>query len=340
MWGIGISDDALADWLRERGIDGDVVTDARILTGGTQNRLVRFTFGGRNLVLRRPPDQARDHSSAVNLREARILEALSSSTVPHPRLVAANDDIARFGTAFYVTDEVDGFCPAAGMPEPHRSTPHLRREMGLEAARVAATLSTVDIDELNLGDLGSRADYLQRQVERTAARMERVRISPSYRGELAVDPLIEWLYANVPQRWVAGLRHGDLHLGNMMFSRQDGSLAALIDWEQATMGDPLMDLGWLLVTWPGPGRVNTPTLVIEPWDGFPTADELVGEYAQHSDRGVDDLPWFEVIAGIQLAVLLEGTYLRSLEGKVPKPLGMEMHRTAEKLVDFVGRRAG
>ncbi len=339
MWGTGLGADVLAEWLRDVGVEGRTITDARELTGGTQNRLVRFDFGGRRLVLRRPPDHAREHSNSTNLREARILEALAATNVPHASLVAVNTDLERFGTAFYVTEEVDGFCPAAGMPEPHRSDPGLRREMGLEAARVGAQLSAVDIDELGLGDLGSRTDYVSRQIERTAGRMARLRESPVYDGALPVDPVIDWLRDNAPGEWVPGLRHGDLHLGNMMFSRRDGSLVALIDWEQATMGDPLMDLGWLLVSWPGPGRVNSITLAIEPWEGFPEAEDLVREYTEHSERSLDDLPWFEAMAGIQLAVLLEGTYLRALEGKAPRALGNEMHKTAGNLVDFVRMRA-
>lgn len=338
MWGAGLSASLLADWLRENGLDGEAITDARLLTGGTQNRLVRFTFGGRDLVLRRPPDHAREHSNPTNLREARILGALKKSDIPHAQLVAANQDSERFGSAFYVTEEVIGFCPAAGMPEPHRSDPRLRRQMGLEAARVGAKLSRLDIDELELGDLGSRTDYLRRQIERTAARMERLRVSPIYDGALPVDDVLMWLESCTPPHWVPGLRHGDLHLGNMMFSRTDGSLAALIDWEQATMGDPLMDLGWLIASWPEPGRVRSSTLAIEPWEGFPTVDELTREYAEHSTRGIDDLPWFEVMAGVQLAVLLEGTYLRSLEGKAPANLGVEMHRSATKLVELASRR--
>ena len=127
--------------------------------------------------------------------------------------------------------------------------------------------------------------------------------------------------------------HGDCTLGNVMFRHDKLEIAAIVDWEIATLGDPLLDLGWLLASWPDPdGTGIIAKLEVRPWQGFPTADELIARYASESGCDVHHAQWFIVLACYKLAVLLEGTHARACAGKAPQDLGTTLHHAASKVL--------
>ena len=331
----------LADWMDAMGLPRGPIESAERLTGGSQNILVRIVRGGESYVLRRPPLHKRDNSDETMRREARVLGALAGSDVPHPALIAACPDESVLGSAFYLMEPVDGFGIGEGLPEPHRSDPALRRSMGLSAAEGAAKLGAVDWRAVGLGDFGKVEGYLERQVPRWWSQLESYARFEGYPGHEIRDAerVAEWLTDHRPATWTPGILHGDYHLANVMFRHDRGSLAAIIDWELCTIGDPLLDLGWLLAMWPDPEHGGTTAVSIEPWEGFPTAEELVAAYAEASGRSLEDvIDWYFVLACYKLGILLEGTHARACAGKAPKEIGDLLHQQTLGLFKRASRR--
>ena len=315
----------------EHGLGDGPLTDLAELTGGTQNVLLRFTRSGRGYVLRRPPVHKRRNSDETMRREARVLAALAGSDVPHPGLIAAEPDESVLGAAFFLMEPIEGFNPAGGLPEPHRSDPGMRRRMGFSMADAAAALSRVDHVAVGLGDFGRPEGWLERQVDRWRGQLASYDELDGYPGpEIpGVDRVADWLEANRPGSWQPGIIHGDLHFANVLVRPDAPQLAAVVDWELCTIGDPLLDLGHLLATWPGDG----PGGVGEGITDLPTKAELVGRYAEGSDRAVDDIDWYHVLAAYRLGIILEGTHARAFAGKAPKEIGDLLHATTVGLFD-------
>jgi aminoglycoside phosphotransferase (APT) family kinase protein len=146
-----------------------------------------------------------------------------------------------------------------------------------------------------------------------------------------VDALAEWLAGHLPAHWEPGLIHGDFHLGNVMFSRDEARVAAVVDWELATIGDPLLDLGHLLATWPSadPRRTALPT----PMPGLPDRRAIIERYAGGSTRDLGAIDWYQALACYRLAVILEGSYARACAGKAPMDVGRRLHAVAESLIE-------
>lgn len=309
------------------------------LAGGTQNILLKFSRSGRVFVLRRPPIHQRDNSNETMRREARLLAALAGSPVPHPAFIAACQDEAVLGAAFYLMAPVDGFNPAAGMPALHAGSAEIQHRMGLALVEGIAALAAIDYRAIGLEGFGKPENYLERQVSRWKAQLASYADLPGWTGprELpGVERVAAWLDANRPGRFVPGIMHGDYHLANVMYRYDSGELAAIVDWELATIGDPLIDLGWLLATWPLPGQDQS-TVSVKPWIGFPTAHELVAHYAARSDRDMANMRWYGVLACYKLGILLEGTHARACAGKAPRETGDLLHGRAVGLFERAQR---
>ena len=330
---------ALGRWMDAQGLPPGPVTGAEALPGGTQNLLLRFRRGDRTYVLRRGPRHLRRASNQVMRREARVLQALAGSDVPHPTFVAGpgEPDTGVAGDAvFYLMAPVEGFNPSAGMPPPFAGDPALRHEAGLQVAEAAARLGAVDHLAAGLADFGKPDNFLERQVERWMGELD------SY-GELAgypgpeipgLDDVAAWLDANRPGEWRPGIMHGDYHLSNVMIAPDAPRVTAIVDWEMCTIGDPLLDLGNLLGTWPiGPdGTPGDPAGSggfggIGPADGLPRPAELVARYAEHTDRDTAAVPWYVAMACFKLGIVLEGTHARACAGKAPVAVGDLLHAT-------------
>ena len=323
----GVDVAALAAWMDGEGLDaGAPIDDVERITGGTQNVLLRFRRGSRHYVLRRPPPHKRANSDETMRREARVLAALAGTDVPHPALVAACGDVEVLGAGFYLMEPVDGFNPTQGLPEPHRSDPALQREMGLSMADAIAAVGRVDVAAVGLADLGKPDGWLERQVERWRSHLRSYDAIEGYGGPSGipdVERVATWLEAHRPTSWTPGLIHGDFHFANVLVRPDTGALAAVVDWELATLGDPLLDLGHLLATWPGPG---SPMAVAGASDGgLPSRDDVIARYADGSDRPVDDVDWYQVLACYRLGIILEGTHARAAAGQAPKAVGDLLH---------------
>ena len=321
----------LGAWMDAQGLPAGPFEEVERLGGGTQNVLLRFARGGRAYVLRRPPLHKRARSDETMRREARVLAALRGSAVPHPELIAACPDEEVLGAAFYLMEPVRGFNPSTGLPPLHASDPAIRRRMGLAMADAIAALGEVDWRAAGLEGFGRPEGFLARQVPRWQAQLESYAELPGYPGPdiPGVDAVAAWLEANRPPEAEPGILHGDFHLANVLFDPDGPELAALVDWELATIGDPRLDLGWLLATWPdaegrGPGAVAAG---IRPWHGFPTREELLARYAERSRRDLSAAAWYEVLACYKLGIVLEGTHARACAGRAPKAVGDALHAT-------------
>lgn len=311
------------------------LTDVTVLTGGTQNILLRFDRSGRSYVLRRPPSHKRRNSDETMRREARVLAALAGTDVPHPGLIAAEPDIEVLGAAFYLMEPIDGFNPADGLPDPHRSDPTMRHAMGLSMAGAAAALSRVDHEAVGLGDLGRPDGWLERQVDRWRSQLTGYDDFDGYPGPdiPGVDMVAAWLDAHRPASWTPGIIHGDLHFANVLVRHDGPELAAVVDWELCTIGDPLLDLGHLLATWPGGDDGHGPGAVGAGITDLPGKEELVAHYASTSGRNVEDVDWYHVLAAYRLGIILEGTHARAFAGKAPKEIGDLLHATTVGLFE-------
>jgi aminoglycoside phosphotransferase (APT) family kinase protein len=262
------------------------------------------------------------------VREARVLGLLVGSGVPHPELIAACDDAGVIGAGFYLMRAVDGFNPTVEVPYPR--DPVAQRQLGLAMADTLAALARVDVRGVN--DLGHPDGWLERQVSRWQRQLESYAELPGYPGaDLAgVGEIGAWLDTHRPAAPVIGLIHGDFHFANVLARSDRPEVAAVVDWELATLGDPLLDLAHLLATWPGDGPGAVSNLPAAP--GLPSHAEVIEHYARESGRDLADFGWFRVLACYRMAVLLEGTHARAAAGQAPTDVGLSCHRMAEALL--------
>ena len=333
----GVDLAALASWMNDQRLGAGPVQVVQRLAGGTQNILVLLERAGRRYVLRRPPLHLRANSNETMRREARVLHALAGTDVPHPALIAACPDEQVLGAAFYLMEPIDGFNAMSGLPESHRFA-DLQHAMGLSVADALAALGRVDPVANGLADFGKPDDFLARQAPRWLSQLESNGQLNGWPGPGAlgdVAAVAAWLEAGRPTVFTPGLMHGDYHMANVMFRNDGPQVAAIIDWELATLGDPLLDLGWLLATWPQPGDPGF--MVVAPWIGFPSAAELVERYGRGSARDLTAIGWYAVLACFKLGILLEGTYARARAGQAPAETGDRLHANATWLFERARR---
>ena len=335
--------DRLAAWMDERGLEAGPIEAAERPPGGTQNILLRFRRGERWFMLRRPPMSPRMNGSETMRREARVLGALADTDVPHPRLIAACPEENVLGAAFYLMEPIEGFNPTVGLPPLHAGSPQVRREMGFALVDGIAALGRVDHVARGLSDFGKAEGFLERQVGRWKKQLDSYAEYAGWAGpgEIAgVEEVGAWLAAHTPKAFKPGIIHGDYHLANVLYRLDSPQLAAVVDWELTTIGDPLLDLGWLMATWPQTEGGDAGNVSVQPWDGFPTADELVDRYAGQTDRDLSHMRWYGVLACYKLGIILEGTHARAAAGKAETATGEALHnqtlslfRRAQRWID-------
>jgi aminoglycoside phosphotransferase (APT) family kinase protein len=295
----------LEAFLDEHGLgQGDITADP--VGEGHSNVTYVVARRGGEWVLRRPPRPPLPPSAHDVLREARLLRALEPTSVRVPKVVATCDDETVIGAPFYVMERVHGTVINAALPE--GVTP---ARIGEELIDALVEVHATDWRACGLEGFGKPTGYLQRQVRRFTGLWEH----NATREIAALDEVTTWLRANVPESGPATIVHGDYRLGNVMFTGD--RLSAIFDWELATIGDPLADVGYLLATWAQEGDpestiASLTTVTRAP--GFPTRDDLVARYEQRSGRSMRDLRWYTTLALWKSAIFLEGSYKRRLAG--------------------------
>jgi aminoglycoside phosphotransferase (APT) family kinase protein len=320
----------LTEWIASHDVPGSgPITGAKKLAGGLQNTVFLLERGSDSFVLRRPSRHVRQGSNETMLREARVLRALAGSAVPHPEIYASCDDPAIIGACFYLMAPLEGFAPSQQLPGSYATDPVWRRAMGEELVRGAVALGAVDYKAVGLADLGKPEAWHERQVGRWRSQLDGYRSMPNYDGELPhVDEVGRWLTDNLPKDKRIGIVHGDFQFANVMFSLRAPQISGVVDWELTSLGDPLLDLGWILTSWWEPGDPDGKRPLVQPWQDFLSRAELVRLYGEISGRDLSAVPWFFTLGCYKLACLLEGTYARSKQGQIPANVGQHVHAYA------------
>ena len=269
--------------------------------------------GQTKVVLRRPPRPPLPPSAHDVVREATLLRALAGHYSRLPTVLLTCTDEAVIGAPFYVMEHLDGDVLIDAIPS-RFAAPARRREIGRELVDALAELHAVDWRACGLEDFAPPTGYLPRQLRRFGELWERNRT----RDVPVLDRVTEWLWQKAPVSRETTVIHGDYRLGNAIFAPgTPARLSAVLDWELATLGDPLADVGYLLANWPAPGQPRDPMndlsrLASEP--DMPTRDELLARYEEVSGRSLQDIDWYRVLAVWKSAIFLEGSYRRYRDG--------------------------
>jgi aminoglycoside phosphotransferase (APT) family kinase protein len=287
---------------------------AELIQGGKSNLTYRLTDGSHDWVLRRPPlghVLATAHDMA---REYRVMSALTPTPVPVPAMVTLCEDPAVIGAPFYVMEYVEG-----SILRRTRDTDKLddrqRTALAHRLIDTLADLHEVDPAEVGLGDFGHPDGFLERQVRRWTQQLERSRS----REIPGIDDLSGELATNIPVSQRASVVHGDYRLDNVLVG-PDQQIMAVLDWEMATLGDPLCDLGLLPVyAAPAPGVAGIVSDGMGPHNGFPSIESLVRRYADRSGLDVSHLSWYTALGYYKLAVICEGIHYRYATGQTVGP---------------------
>ncbi|MGY4868200.1 phosphotransferase family protein [Mycolicibacterium elephantis] len=329
---------ALQRWMRQQNL-GSTVTDVEPLTGGTQNIVVRIRIDGRPMVLRRPPLHPRPTSDKTMLREIAALRTLAGSNVPHPGFIAGCADLDVLGVVFYLMEEVDGFNPGSEVDEAYVRDPEMRHQVGLSYAASLAQLGNVAWEGSPLAELKRPGSFLERQVPQFLRLLESYRHDRYDPASLAVGELAEWLEANRPPDGQPGILHGDPHLSNVLLRRDKPELAAFVDWEMCTIGDPLLDLGWMLICWPLETNTITAGAALAELGGLASRRELLEAYLGAGGRQTSRLDWYVAMACFKLGIVIEGTWSRFLVGQASRDAGERLHANAQNLIEIGTRVA-
>lgn len=306
----GIDAARVAEWLGEH-VDGiRLPVSFALVSGGRSNLTYRVTDAdGVVRALRRPPTGGVLSTAHDMSREWRFIRALADTEVPVPQPLAYCDDTAVVGAEFYVMSFVDGVVPADRDAAERTFPVSARRHAGEQVVDVLAALHRVDPDEVGLGSAARRDGYLQRQLTRWQRQVHQ-----SGAPNLALlDRVHDALVTHLPPQ-TSGIVHGDYRPGNLSFA-VDGRVLAIFDWELATLGEPLADLGWLISTWEEPGDATPPTTPgPSTAPGFPTRAELTDRYARRSGRDVSDLPYYVAFSRWRSACIAAGVRARYQAG--------------------------
>jgi len=308
----------LERFLDEHGI-GAGELEAERIGEGHSNLTFLVRRGDARVVLRRPPRPPLPPSAHDVLREARLLRALGPTPVRAPRVLAVGEDERLLGVPFYVMEEEHGTVITHSVP-PALDDPGGRAAIGRDLVSALAEIHSVDWRARGLEGFGKPTGYLERQLRRFGGLWEHNKTRELPR----VQQVGDWLAGNLPESPRATIVHGDYRLGNVMV-RDDPPprVAAIFDWELATIGDPLADVGYLTVTWveagdPADTMFSSLTAVTRQ-EGFQTRDELVALYEEATGRSMSDLRWYQTLALWKAAVFMEGNYKRSLAGTTDDP---------------------
>jgi len=313
-WVEGIDVRAVTDWLVTNVAGTTPPLDFTLIAGGRSN----LTFSvadaaGHRYALRRPPTSHVLPTAHDMAREHRIITALGPTRVPVPATLGLCADPAVNGSPFYVMELVTGHVLRDAAAVEQVLDPPSRWRAGQSVVDTLAVLHDVDVEKVGLGDFARHDGYVERQLRRWIGQFRSSQV-PGVDTASAVEAVHDALASSVPEQTSTSIVHGDYRLDNVMLS-DDGAVRAVLDWEICTLGDPLADLGLLMVYWTEPGDTAaiagvTATTVA----GFPTRSELVERYEKASGRDVSALPYFVAFGYWKLACILQGVYARYIGG--------------------------
>jgi aminoglycoside phosphotransferase (APT) family kinase protein len=306
--------DPLREFLDSHGLDAPAELSASPIGEGHSNVTFALSTG---LVVRRPPRGPLPPSAHDVLREARLLRALEPTPVRVPRVLGVCDDRDVIGAPFYVMEQVRGEVITDSMPEA-LDNPAQRDRIADQLIEALVELHSVDWTRVGLEGFGKPTGYLERQLRRFTGLWEHNRT----REVPEVEEVGRWLAANLPESPPATIVHGDYRLGNTMFAQTaPAHLVAIFDWEMATIGDPLADVGYMMIHWTQAGdpvgKFNLHSVTTLP--GFPTRDELIARYEARAGRPVRALDWYVALALWKAVVFMEGNYKRAVAGSTDDP---------------------
>ena len=324
--------DSLRRYL-DAALGDDLLLTVTPLAGGGSCEVFEVGRGSARWVLRRAPRHASSATAHDVLREFRILDAIKDEDVRIARPVLSCSDPAVFGAPFYLMGYVDGAPIRSSVPAAWTDAPQTHGRALEELVDALASIHAVDWDACGLGDLAHHGPFLARQVARWLDQLD------SYGGrELpSARRIAAWLEEHRPADGPLALCHGDYKLDNVLFApTAPPRLLAVVDWEMAAIGDPLVDLAWALIFHPGPegtmplGRAKPPTFSLA---HLPTPTALVERYAARSGRDTGTMAWYAVFARWKLAIVLEGSYAKHLRGQSDKPVHEFFGAQADRLLE-------
>ena len=321
----GINDANVTRWLVDN-IDGLTAPFTfELITGGRSNLTFRVTdANGRRVVLRRPPTSHVLASAHDMAREHRIIAALAQTDVPVAPALGFCDDPSVNDQPFYVMDFVDGNILRLASEVEKLLDEESRRRAGQQIVDVLVALHAVDVDAVGLGDLGRRDGYIERQLKRWHGQFEQSQQQEKDGGFFRPAPIVtdvhDRLAASIPEQSGVAIAHGDYRLDNTMIG-DDGRLVAVLDWELCTLGDPLADVGTLLIYWTDrPAQIDPSneravrSLPATAAEGMPTKAQIASMYAEATNRDVSTIAYFEAFAHWRLACIIEGVFARYAAG--------------------------
>lgn len=304
-----VPEERLAQWLATVVPGGTGTVRVEPLAGGSSNLTFRVRWGAHDLVLRRPPLGRVLATANDVLREHRVQSALAGSGVPVPEMVARCDDTEVIGAPFYLMEMLDGVVYADADAVAHLDEGHAR-DATWALVDVLARLHCIDAEQIGLGDLGRPTGFAARQVQRWRTQWE----SSKQRELDALDDVADRLERSVPADTRVGIVHGDYSFNNTIWHRAEPArMQAVLDWEMATLGEPLTDLGMLVTYWGPVGELLWRSRAPQPHrrnPGFPDAEAVLDRYAVSTGRAVDDIDFYRVLATFKLAVISEGALAR------------------------------
>ena len=323
-----VDEAAVESYLEAHLGSADSVTITRHAEGHS-NETLFLEWDDREFVLRRPPAGKTAESAHDVLREYRTIDALQDTDVPVPETVLSCDDTSVIGSEFYVMVLEKG--DVLRDEEPDRfATPEHRSRIGQELVDSLAEIHSVEYEAVGLGDFGRPEGFTDRQVDRWQQQLGwAFEVTRSEREIPELDSIGEWLQANVPTDHEHTLVHGDYKLDNVLFEPgTPPTLGAIFDWELSTLGDPLTDLGWMLLFWhdegdPEPAMPNLMSTFMAR-DGYPTRNELVERYERRTGVKFENRRFYQVLAAYKMAGLGEMFFRRYLEGNSADPLYPKM----------------
>jgi aminoglycoside phosphotransferase (APT) family kinase protein len=286
---------------------------------GHSNVTYLIERGGEEFVLRRPPRPPLPPSAHDVLREARLLRALRDTPARVPGVLAVGEDEQVIGSPFYVMEKIEGDVIVTSMP-PALDSPEQRLATAHELIDALVEIHAVDWRAVGLEGFGKPTGYLERQLRRFLGLWEinKTREIP------AVESVAAWLGENMPESGPATIVHGDFRLGNTIFAPgAPARLAAVLDWEMATIGDPLADLGYLCMMWTEAddprGGMRDSLGAVTRAEGFPNRAGMIERYEQRSGRSMSDIRWYMTLALWKSVVFMEGNYKRAIAGATDDP---------------------